>query len=77
MTDLQVTDKEHPERNLVQVGNIHFAALWDALLRGKVAIEDASVLDIMAFTPRKKPGYVIPPPPPAAPGSVTDEARPS
>ena len=31
LNDLEVTDKEHPERNLVQVGEIHFAALWDAL----------------------------------------------
>lgn len=69
MNELQVTDKEHPERNLVQVGDIHFAALWDALLRGKIAIDDASVLDIQAWTPRKSPGWVAPPPPPAAPGS--------
>lgn len=69
MQNLEVTDKEHPEQNIVQVGDIRFAALWDALLRGKVAIDEASVLDIRALTKRKKPGYVLPPPPPAAPGS--------
>lgn len=70
LTDLEVTDKEQPARNLVQVGSIHFAALWDALLRGKVAIEDASILDIRAYTLRKSPGYVAPPPPPDGPGML-------
>lgn len=69
MRGLEVTDKEYPERNLVQIGDIHFAALWDALLRGKVAIDDASVLDVQAYTPRRHPGYVAPPPPPSAPGT--------
>ncbi|HEY8278479.1 MAG TPA: TIGR03545 family protein [Bdellovibrionota bacterium] len=68
LTGLEVTDKEKPERNLFQVGEIRFAALWDALLRGKVAIEEASVLDVQAYTPRKSPGYVLPPPPPSTPG---------
>ena len=64
MQDLEVTNKEQPEMNLFQVGDIRFGMLWDALLRGKVAINDAAVLDIRAMTKRKKPGYVIPPPPP-------------
>jgi len=41
--------------------------IWDALLRGKVAVEDASILNIQPLTKRAKPGYVFPPP--SEPGS--------
>lgn len=67
MNDLEVTDKEKPEQNLVQVGTMRFAMIWDALLRGKVAVEDASILAIQPWTKRKSPGWVAPPPPPADP----------
>lgn len=62
---IQVTDKSMPTHNMVEVGTIKFKALWDALLRMKFVIEDASVLDIRAQTKRAKPGYVLPPPPPS------------
>ncbi|NJM09721.1 MAG: hypothetical protein HC883_02150 [Bdellovibrionaceae bacterium] len=32
---IEVTDKNKPERNLVEVGSIKFKMLWDALLRAK------------------------------------------
>lgn len=62
--NIQVTDKEQPERNLVQVGSIKFKLLWDALLRAKGVVDEASILDIQAYTPRKRKGYVLPPEPP-------------
>ncbi len=64
INNIQVTDKEMPERNLVQVGTIRFKLLWDALWRAKGVIDDASILDIQAYTPRSRPGFVIPPEPP-------------
>jgi len=67
MNDLEITDKEKPEQNLVQVGTIRLSMIWDALLRGKVAVEDASVLAIQPWTKRARPGHVDPPPPPADP----------
>jgi uncharacterized protein (TIGR03545 family) len=74
MNELQVTDKEHPERNLVSIGKIRFDLLGDAILRGKAVVEDASILDIQAFSPRKSPGYVRPPEPPEKKGpSVIDD----
>lgn len=69
LTNLEITNKEKPEQNLVQVGTIRFAMIWDALLRAKVAVEDASILNIQPWTKRKHPGYVLPPPPPSEPGS--------
>jgi len=62
--NIQVTDKEHPERNSAQVGNVRFQMSWDALLRAKIKVDEAEILNIQVFSPRKSPGYVIPPPPP-------------
>lgn len=60
--DIQITNSENPKINTVQIGNIKFKALWDAILRGKVVIDEASINDIMILTPRKKPGLVLPKP---------------
>nr|HMN69551.1 TIGR03545 family protein [Bdellovibrionales bacterium] len=73
LDDIQITDKNKPERNTVQVGAIRFKMLWDALLRAKVVVEESSILNIQALTPRKSPGYVVPPPPPEKPGSSAIE----
>lgn len=60
---LQVTDKNKPHRNLFSVGMIRFQFLWDALLRAKFVVNDASIKDIQALTPRQSPGRVMPPEP--------------
>src|SRR5205085_680117 len=54
--NIQVTDKEHPERNTIQLGSIKFQMSWDALLRAKILVKEASILDIQALMPRKSPG---------------------
>lgn len=65
LKDLEVTDKEQPARNLIQIGEIKFQFLWDALLRAKFVVEDAGVDNIQIYSPRKTPGYVRPPEPPS------------
>ena len=75
ITNIQVTDKNQPERNLIQVGSIRFKMIWDALLRAKVVVDEASILDIQALTKRKSPGYVVPPPPPSSGPSVLERAE--
>lgn len=60
---LQVTDKEVPQRNLLAIDNIHFGYLWDALLRMKFVVNEASINQIQVFAPRAKPGFVLPPEP--------------
>lgn len=62
--DVQVTDKNKPERNVIQVGAIRFEMLWDALLRAKIVVNQAKILNIQALSPRRSRGYVVPPPPP-------------
>lgn len=55
---LQITDKENPAQNIIQVGNISFKFLWSALLRAKFVINEAVVTNIQAYVPRKKPGKI-------------------
>lgn len=63
---IEVTDKETPTKNSIELGSIRWKMLWDGLLRGKVVIDDASILDIRIGTTRKHPGRVLPPAPPSS-----------
>lgn len=60
---IEMTNPEQPQRNRVEITAINFHMVWDALLRGKVVIDEASILDMQIDTPRKHPGYVLPPEP--------------
>ena len=64
---LQTTDPDHPARNLFEIGQINFGMSWDALLRGKILVEEDKVDGIQVGSPRKKAGKVKPPPPPPPP----------
>lgn len=68
---LQVTDKEKPHLNAIEIGNVHFQYLWDALLRMKFVVEDASINNIQLYKPRKSPGKVLPPEP-AKPSKINE-----
>lgn len=70
---IQVTNAEAPEKNTLELGTMRWEMLWDALLRGKIAIEDASILDIRLGTKRSRPGRVLPPDPPS--GSNFDKLK--
>ncbi len=61
ISKIQVTDKNDPQYNIVQVGQFRLQLLWDALLRGKFVIPDSSILEIQAQAKRKRPGRVLPP----------------
>ena len=69
MNVLQVTDKEKPTHNMIEIENVHFQYLWDALLRMKFVVEDASINNIQLAKPRKSPGRVLPPEP-ASPSKI-------
>lgn len=69
---IQVTSAEEPSKNKIQIGSMHWKMLWDALLRGKVVVNEASILDIALGAPRSRPGRVLPPPPPPV-----DDGKPS
>jgi len=75
MDHIQVTDKNKPTRNILEVGQIRFRLLWDALLRAKVVVNDASILEIQALSPRRSPGYVVPPSPPSKGPSALEKVQ--
>jgi uncharacterized protein (TIGR03545 family) len=73
--NLQVTNKERPTHNAIEIENIHFQYLWDALLRMKFVVEDASITNIQLAKPRKSIGKVLPPEPakPSKINQIQDE----
>jgi uncharacterized protein (TIGR03545 family) len=71
LNKLQVTDKERPTHNTLEIGNMHFSYLWDALLRMKFVVQEASINNIQIAKPRSKPGRVLPPEP-AKPSRLTE-----
>lgn len=58
---VEITDSNRPAQNVVEVGEIRFSALWDAILRMKLVVNEAVIEKIEFGTPRKSPGYVAPP----------------
>jgi uncharacterized protein (TIGR03545 family) len=63
LTKLEITNPEKPSHNSLEIGSIHFSFLWDALLRMKFVVQNASIDDLKVSSPRKHPGYVVPPKP--------------
>jgi uncharacterized protein (TIGR03545 family) len=64
MKDLQITDYNEPRQNKLQLGEVRFQVLWDALLRAKIVIQEASILDIQLNSPRPYPGRILKKPEP-------------
>lgn len=71
LNGLQITDKERPTHNTLEIENMHFKYLWDALLRMKFVVDDASINNIQISKPRKTPGKVLPPEP-AKPSKINE-----
>jgi uncharacterized protein (TIGR03545 family) len=61
VAEIEVTDKESPQRNIVAISQLNFSMSWDALLRAKILIEEASILGIRPLSPRAQAGFVLPP----------------
>ncbi len=60
MNGLQITDAESPKKNALEIGRMHFKFLWDALLRMKFVVDDASIEQFLVNTDRSRPGFVLP-----------------
>jgi uncharacterized protein (TIGR03545 family) len=74
---IEITDAEKPAQNSIEIGDIRWGMSWDALLRGKVLVNEAVIENIQFATARKSPGKVAPPEPPAkqGPSAVAQEAE--
>jgi uncharacterized protein (TIGR03545 family) len=57
---IDMTDPDKPTQNILSLQKIELSLSWDALLRGKVVINEALVIGIATQTPRKHPGKVYP-----------------
>lgn len=57
---IEVTNKDNPKQNILQIDLIKFKLLWDALLRGKAVIDESSIKQISLYTMRKSPGRILP-----------------
>jgi uncharacterized protein (TIGR03545 family) len=72
---VQFTNVQDPKKNVVEIGEIRFSMLWDALLRAKIVIQESVIKDILMDTKRSHTGYVVPPEPPSTEESkVAQEA---
>ena len=60
ISGIQITDKEKPQQNWLQLDKVRLELSWDALLRAKLVVKDATIENIMAYAPRRKPGKVLP-----------------
>ncbi|MEZ4873256.1 MAG: TIGR03545 family protein [Bdellovibrionales bacterium] len=56
---IQITDKTKPEQNMLQIGQIRFGLVWDALLRAKFVVSDAAIEGIAIHAKRKRPGQIF------------------
>lgn len=58
--NVEVTNREKPDENLVQLGRFDFHLNMYALLHARILIENSSLEDIGFYTPRRRPGRVLP-----------------
>lgn len=70
---IEITNAEKPTHNSLEIGDIRFSMLWDALLRAKIVINEAAVEQIKFNTKRKHIGKVKPPEPPSNEPGFIDE----
>lgn len=63
ITGIELTNPEKPTHNNLNIGEVRFSMLWDALLRVKFVINEAAIENISFNQTRKKPGKVKPPEP--------------
>lgn len=72
---IELTDAENPSHNTIEIGDVRFGMLWDALLRAKVAIEEIAVEGIQFGSKRAHPGRVAPPEPPKPGPGLSEQLK--
>lgn len=65
VTKLELTNKEKPDYNSIELGDIRFDVNWDALLRVKFVVEEIAVEGVQLMSKRAYRGKVAPPKPPS------------
>lgn len=57
---LEITDAEAPDTNMLEIGRMNYQFLWDALLRMKFVVQDASIEQFLVGTKRSHRGFILP-----------------
>ena len=68
ISKLELTNKEKPEYNSLELSDIRFDLNWDALLRVKFVIEEIAVEGVQFMSKRASPGKIAPDKPSDQPG---------
>jgi uncharacterized protein (TIGR03545 family) len=71
ITGIQVTNPERPTHNRFSLSSVELELLWDALLRAKLVVREATAEGLILDGPRSKTGWVAPP----GPASAEDSAQ--
>lgn len=61
LSDIQITDKDNPEYNSLEIKKINFDVMMEALLKAKFVVDDATIENIQINTKRDKVGKLITP----------------
>lgn len=72
---IQLTNKENPKYNSIELQHTNFDLNMDALLRMKAVIENIAIEGVQFQSLRKKPGKVAPPEPISTEPSLTDQLK--
>ena len=75
ISKIELTNKENPNLNSLELGDVRFDLNWDALLRLKFVIEEIAVEGIQFSSKRAFPGKVAPPEPPSDKPSLTTQLQ--
>jgi uncharacterized protein (TIGR03545 family) len=57
--NIQVTDKENPEYNMIKIEEISSKLVWDALLRGKFVVDSSAIKNVAFKSKRKNTGKIL------------------
>ena len=57
--NIQITDKDSPDYNLIQIEEITSKLVWDALLRGKFVVDTSAIKNVALKSKRNKPGRIL------------------
>src|SRR3989338_5484740 len=63
ISKIELTNKENPNFNSLELADIRFDLNWDALLRVKFVIEEIAIEGVQFMSKRVTPGKVAPPEP--------------
>lgn len=75
ISKIEITNKENPELNSLELADMRFDLNWDALLRLKFVIEEIAVEGVQFASKRATPGKVAPPEPPSDKPSLTSQLQ--